>query len=45
MKYTVLFIILVLIAAFFAGSTSRQAPSQPKEIKIRAVVIDDLLAQ
>ena len=39
MKYTILFIILVLIAAFFAGCTQQaQAPAQPKEIKIGAVV-------
>jgi branched-chain amino acid transport system substrate-binding protein len=39
MKYTVLFIALVLIAAFFAGCTQQaQAPVQPKEIKIGAMV-------
>ena len=39
MKYTVLFITLVLIAAFFAGCTQQaQAPSQPKEIKIGTIV-------
>jgi branched-chain amino acid transport system substrate-binding protein len=39
MKYTVLFIALMLITAFFAGCTQQaQAPAQPKEIKIGAIV-------
>jgi branched-chain amino acid transport system substrate-binding protein len=39
MKYTVLIIALLLILAFFAGCTQQaQAPAQPKEIKIGAVV-------
>jgi len=39
MKYTAFFIALVLIAAFFAGCTQQaQAPAQPSEIKIGAMV-------
>ena len=39
MKYTALFIALMLITAFFAGCTQQaQAPAQPKEIKIGAIV-------
>jgi branched-chain amino acid transport system substrate-binding protein len=39
MKYTVLFIALMLITAFFAGCTQQaQAPAQPKEIKIGVIV-------
>lgn len=39
MKYSVLFIVILLIAAFFAGCTQpAQAPSQPSEIKVGAIV-------
>jgi len=39
MKHAVLFIVILLIAAFFAGCTQQaQAPAQPKEIKIGAIV-------
>ena len=39
MKYTALFIALMLITAFFAGCTQQaQAPAQPKEIKIGVIV-------
>jgi branched-chain amino acid transport system substrate-binding protein len=39
MKYTVFFIALLLICAFFAGCTQQaQAPAQPTEIKVGAIV-------
>ena len=38
MKYSVLFIVILLIAAFFAGCTQEaQAPAQPTEIKIGVI--------
>jgi branched-chain amino acid transport system substrate-binding protein len=38
MKYSVLFIVLLLIAAFFAGCTQQaQAPAQPSEIKMGVI--------
>lgn len=39
MKYSVFFIVIVLIAAFFAGCTQQApAPAQPSDIKVGAIV-------
>ena len=37
MKYSVLFIALVLIAAFFAGCTQQQATAAPGVIKVGVI--------
>jgi len=37
MKYSVLFIVLMLIAAFFAGCTQQQTTVQPSEIKMGVI--------